>query len=97
MATYIIFSHLLPGSFCEPRDFKKIADTVAAKLKKECLGVTWKASYATLGSVDIVDVVEADDPQEVGKAAMLIRAYGNSTTETLLATPWKDFIKGLSQ
>jgi hypothetical protein len=33
----------------------------------------------------------------VEKAAMIIRAYGNSTTETLLATPWKDFIKGLGQ
>ena len=97
MATYIIFSHLLPGSYCDPKDFKKIANAVSAKLKQECPGVTWKASYATLGSVDIVDVVEAEDPQEVGKAAMLIRAYGNSTTETLMATPWKDFIKGLSQ
>lgn len=23
MATYIIFSHLLPGSYCEPKDFIK--------------------------------------------------------------------------
>jgi len=97
MATYIILSHLLPGSYCEPKDFKKIADVVAAKLKQDCPGVVWKASYATLGGVDIVDIVEADDPKQVGKAAMIIRAYGNSTTETLLATPWKDFIKGLGQ
>ena len=39
MATYIIFSHLLPGSFCEPKDFKKIADAVSAKLKQDCPGV----------------------------------------------------------
>ena len=24
-----------------------------------------------------------------------IWAYGHATTETLLATPWKDFLKGL--
>ena len=96
MSTFIIFSHLLPGSFCEPKDFKKVADAVSAKIKKDCPGVTWKESYATLGGVDIVDIVEAEDPKQVEKAAMIIRAYGNSTTETLLATPWKEFLKGLS-
>lgn len=38
------------------------------------------------------DIVEADDPKQVGKAAMIIHAYGHSTTETLLATPWDDFM-----
>jgi len=28
---------------------------------------------------------------------MIVRAYGHATTETLLATPWKDFLKALSQ
>lgn len=97
MATYIIFSHLLPGSFCEPKDFRKVADAVAVKIKKDCPGVTWKASYATLGGVDIVDIVEAEDPKQVEKTAMIIRAYGNATTETLLATPWKEFLKGLAE
>jgi len=97
MATYIIFSRLLPGAYCEPKDFKKIADAVSAKIKKDCPGVVWKDSCATLGGVDIVDIVEADDPKQVEKAAMIIRAYGNSTTETLLATPWKEFLKGLTE
>jgi len=26
---------------------------------------------------------------------MIIRAYGHSTTETLIATPWKDFLSVL--
>ncbi|HYL97692.1 MAG TPA: hypothetical protein VEZ90_01970 [Blastocatellia bacterium] len=30
--------------------------------------------------------------EQVEKAAMIIRAYGHSTTETLVATPWKDFL-----
>jgi hypothetical protein len=38
----------------------------------------------------------ADDPKEIEKAAMIIRAYGHSTTETLIDTPWKEFIAGLS-
>ena len=40
----------------------------------------------------MVDIVEADDPKQVEKAVMIIRAYGHSTTETLAATPWKEFL-----
>ena len=36
--------------------------------------------------------VHAADPKEVEKAVMIIRAYGHSTTETLVATPWKEFL-----
>jgi uncharacterized protein with GYD domain len=48
-----------------------------------------------LGRFDIVDIVEVPDLKQIEKAAMIIRAYGHATTETLLATPWKDFLKGL--
>ena len=41
---------------------------------------------------DILDIVEADDPNEVAKAAMIIRANGHSSTETLLAIPWSEFL-----
>jgi len=40
----------------------------------------------------VVDIVEADDPKEVEKAAMIIRGYGHSTTETLEGTPWEEFL-----
>jgi uncharacterized protein with GYD domain len=69
-----------------------LAAAVSEKIKRECPGVVWKDSYATLGRFDVVDIVEADDPKQVGKAAMIIHAYGHSTTETLLATPWDDFM-----
>ncbi|MFH0914330.1 MAG: GYD domain-containing protein [Chloroflexota bacterium] len=52
-------------------------------------------SYVTLGRFDVVDIVECDDQSQVEKAAMLIRAYGHSTTETLVATPWKVFLEKL--
>ena len=41
---------------------------------------------------DVVDIVEAKDPKQIQKAAMIIRAFGHSTTETLVATPWKEFL-----
>lgn len=92
MATFVILSRFSPEAFRDPKDFRKLAEDVSSKIKTECPGVRWKDSFATLGRFDVVDVVEADDPKQIEKAAMIIRAYGHSTTETLVATPWKEFL-----
>jgi uncharacterized protein with GYD domain len=95
MASYVILSRFSPEAFRQPGEFKKLAEAVSAKIKSECSGVQWKASSATLGRFDVVDVVEANDPKQIEKAAMIIRAYGHSTTEALVATPWKEFLATL--
>ncbi len=95
MQTYLILSRISPGSFGSPAEFKKVAATVSEKIKSECPGVTWKESYSTMGRYDVVDIVESDDPKQVQRAAMIIRSYGKSATETLPATPWKEFIASL--
>lgn len=95
MATYAILSRFSPEAFREPKEFKKLADAVSSQIKKQCPGVAWKQSFATLGRFDVIDIVEANDPKQIEKAAMIIRAYGHSTTETLVATPWKDFLDSL--
>jgi len=95
MATYVILSQVSPEAFRDPKDFKKLAETVVAKTKNDCPKVVFKESYATLGRFDFVDIVESDDPKQVEKAAMIIRAYGHSTTETLVATPWEEFLANL--
>ena len=93
MATYIILSRISPEAFSDPFEFKKIAGIVASKIKNECPGVVWKESYATTGRFDVVDLVESDDPKQIAKAAMIIRAYGHSTTETLAGTAWEEFLE----
>jgi len=93
MATYIILSRISPEAFSDPFEFKKIAEIVASKIKNECPRVVWKESYATTGRFDVVDIVESDDPKQIAKAAMIIRAYGHSTTETLAGTPWEEFLE----
>jgi len=93
MATYIILSRISPEAFSDPFEFKKIADTVSLKIKNECPGIVWKDSYATTGRFDVVDIVESDDPKQIAKAAMIIRSYGHSITETMEATPWKEFLE----
>lgn len=95
MATYIILSQISPEAFRDPSDFKRLASEVSSKIKSECPGVVWKDSYVTTGRFDVVDIVESDDLKQVEKAAMIIRAYGHSRTETLVATPWKEFLEML--
>lgn len=95
MASYIILSKVSPEAFHDPKDFKKLAETVSSKIKNDCPGVVWKESYATAGRFDVIDIVEANELKQVEKAAMIIRGYGHSTTEILLATPWKEFLTNL--
>jgi uncharacterized protein with GYD domain len=92
MATYVILSRFSPEAFSDPADFKKLAKAVATRIKAECPGIRWRASFATMGRFDVVDIVDSDDPNQVSRAAMIIHAYGHSTTETLPATPWKQFL-----
>ena len=95
MATYVILSKISPGAFRHPKEYKQQVEAVTEKIKRDCPGVKWKDSYATLGRFDIIDIIESDDPKEAEKASMLIRAYGHSSTEVLSATPWKEFLTSL--
>jgi len=95
VTTYIILSRFSPEAFEDLKNFKDLAAAVSARIKTQCPDVTWKGSFATLGRFDEVDFVEADDPKQIEKAAMIIRAYGHSMTETLVATPWKEFLSVL--
>jgi uncharacterized protein with GYD domain len=95
MALYIILSRVSPHAFDDPADFKKMAETVSEKIKTQCPDVKWKESFVTLGQYDVVDIVESENPDQVGRAAMLIRAYGRSVTETMPANDWKSFLKTL--
>ncbi len=96
MATYLIFTRLGPDSFREPTEFRKLADRVSEEIRQRCPEVTWKDSYVTLGRYDIVDIVEADNQAAVERAAMIIRGLARATTETMIATPWKEFLQRLA-
>ena len=95
MATYVILSKLCARAVEEPGQLRQLAETVSQKIKTECPQVRWKDSYALMGGYDVVDIVEAKSPADVEKAAMLIRCHGHATTETMPATPWKDFLASL--
>lgn len=92
MPTYIILTRISPEAMSDPQDFKKLAQKVEDKIKKEAPAVKWRSSFATLGRFDVVDIVESDDPGQVAHAVMIIRSCGHGVTETMLATPWKEFL-----
>lgn len=95
MNTYIILSRFSPEAVDNPKHFAELAEQVSKKIRQECPNVKWKDSYATLGRYDVIDIVEASDSKEIEKVAMIIRAYGHSTTETMVGTPWKEFLTAL--
>jgi uncharacterized protein with GYD domain len=95
MSTYIILSRLAPDAVTSGDDFRKRAAAVAGRIKEQCPSVHWKDSFATMGEFDVVDIVEADNPIDVERAATIIRSVGHATTQTLPATPWKQFIQAI--
>jgi uncharacterized protein with GYD domain len=94
MATYVILSRMTPGAFRDPADFKRVVASVTERIKSECPGIVFKDSYATLGRFDYVDIIEAQDTKQLEKAIMIMRALGQSETETLAATPFHEFLAG---
>lgn len=95
MAMYVILSKLSPDALEDPKELRKLAHNVASRIRKQCPHVTWRQSFATLGRFDVMDIVGSKDPDEIARAALLIRGYGHATTETLPATPWKQFLDNL--
>jgi uncharacterized protein with GYD domain len=84
MPTFVILSRISPQAFEDPKEFKDLAKTVSEKIKKQCPGITWKDSYATLGRFDVVDIVEGADPKEVEKAAKKNAPTGSGLLRVLL-------------
>lgn len=95
MDTYVIFTRLSPESFENGDQFRKLAKRVSDRIKKECPKVDWKDSYALMGRFDVVDVVEAPSGADAERAALIIRSEARCTTETMHATPWKEFLEKL--
>ena len=76
MATYIILSRLDTNANIDPKDFKeKIAITVADKIHNECPGFVWKATYATIGHYDFINIVECDSIQSSLKKLQCIFVF----------------------
>jgi uncharacterized protein with GYD domain len=59
----------------------------------EALGAKVLAQYATLGSFDFVNVVEAPDNATIARVSAELASRGSIRIQTLAAMPIDDFIK----
>jgi len=88
--TYIMLSNLTDaGAKTISRKPKRITE-VNLELEKQ--GVKVIAQYATLGSYDFVNVVEAPDNTTVARASAELASRGTIKIMTLAAVPIEDFI-----
>ena len=80
------------GAFQDHTGFKESVMSVVEEISKECPGVKFKDSYATLGQYDFIDIIETDDPAQLEKAVLIMRSTGKSETQTLVATHFREFL-----
>lgn len=83
MATYIVLNNFTDQGIRNLKDTTKRADAIREMAKK--FGVTVKAFYWTLGSYDIVDILEAPDDTSMAALLASIGAAGNVRTLTMRA------------
>jgi uncharacterized protein with GYD domain len=83
MATYIVLSDWTQQGVAN------FADTVdryeAARGRFEEMGVNFKQIYWTLGSHDMVNIVDAPDDETMAAALLRVASVGNLRTTTLRA------------
>lgn len=83
MATYIVLTNFTEQGIRDVKDTTKRADAVKDLAKK--FGVTAKEFYWTLGSYDVVVVLDAPDDASVTALGLAIGANGNVRTQTMRA------------
>lgn len=83
MATYILLAHFSDQGIRGVKDSPKRADAFKALAKQA--GATVKELYWTLGSYDVVTIVEAPDVETITALGLSVSKLGNVRTETLRA------------
>jgi uncharacterized protein with GYD domain len=94
MSTYIFLSSLTDEGAKTIKNNPARIKEVNAELEK--LGVHVTAQYATLGSYDFVNVVEAPDNMTVARVSAELASRGSIKITTLAAIPIDEFIRSLT-
>jgi uncharacterized protein with GYD domain len=91
--TYIMLSTLTPEGIQtvknNPQRIKEVNREV------EQLGAEVRAQWATLGSFDFVNIIEAPDEKTMARISLELGSRGTGHYETLIAIPIDDFIASL--
>jgi uncharacterized protein with GYD domain len=93
MATFIMLTRLSHEALKAPRSLLSLSHEVGERIRKDCPGIEWKASYAVLGPADYIDIFTAPDIEAATKVATIVRTYGHATTEVWAAVEWDRFVR----
>ncbi len=89
MSTYIMLLDYTDQGIRNVRESPKRADA-ARDLAKRC-GAEMKDVYLTIGSHDLVALIDAPSDEAIAKFALSIGALGNVRTTTLKAFPEREY------
>ena len=93
MPTYIMLSTLTPEGIQTVKNNPSRIREVNREVEQ--LGAEVKAQWATLGSFDFVNVIEAPDDKTMARISLELGSRGTGRYETLMAIPIDDFIAAL--
>ena len=91
MPNFVMLTRLAHGALKYPENLEKLERQVMDRVRTECPGVEWSASYAVLGPYDYLDIFSAPDIESATKVATIIRTFGHAHTEVWGATEWQRF------
>lgn len=91
MSTYILLLNYTDQGIRNIKESPKRVDAARALARKH--GAELKDFYLTMGTYDVVTVVEASSDEAVAKFVLAIGALGNVRTTTLKAFSEADFRK----
>jgi uncharacterized protein with GYD domain len=83
MVTFIMLTRLSHQTLQAPRSLVELSHEVASRIRSDCAGVEWEATYAVLGPADYLDIFTAPDIETATKVATIVRTFGHATTESL--------------
>lgn len=72
---------------------EKLGRSWLEQVKKKCPEVKFLAHYALLGRYDFIDIYEAPSAEIAAKVSMISLSNGAFQAESLIAIPYKRFVK----
>ena len=93
MQTFILLTKLAPDLSRRMGERAKLGRAWLDQVKAKCPKVKFLTHYALLGRYDFLDIYEAPDEETAAKVSMISLSNGALQAESLIAIPYKRFIK----
>lgn len=93
MQTFVLLTKMSPEVSKQLKNREKLGRSWLEQVKKKCPEVKFLAHYALLGRYDFIDIYEAPSAEIAAKVSMISLSNGAFQAESLIAIPYKRFVK----